>query len=136
MIARGVRSLFVVSPDGYVLGLITATDILGERPMRVSQARGVRRGELDAGDVMTPAAAVVAFTLRDVQGAKVGHIVASLKQASRHHALVAEVLPDGGERIRGIFSASEISRRLGEPVHISEFATTFTEVERALTRGE
>ena len=131
MIARGVRSLFVMAHDGSVQGLITATDILGERPIRVGQARGMARGELSVRDVMTPVETAVAFLLRDVMGAKVGHIVASLKQSSRHHALVAEHT-SAGERIRGIFSASEIARQLGEPVLIAEFATTFAEVEQAL----
>jgi hypothetical protein len=83
---------------------------------------------------MTPIDAVVAFAYPDLGGAKVGHVVASLKQASRHHALVAERTADG-ERIRGIFSASEIARRLGEAVQIAEFATTFAEVEQVLAPG-
>lgn len=131
MIARGVRSLFVVEHDGRVVGLITAADILGERAMRIAQARGAARGELVVADVMTPATEAVAFSLRDVAGAKVGHIIASMQQASRHHALVSES-GEGGERIRGIFSASEIARQLGEPVQIPDIATTFAEVEQVL----
>ena len=132
MIARGVRSLFVMEGAGGVCGLITATDVLGERAMRVAHARGMNRGELSVSDVMTPLGAVVAFTLRDVAAAKVGHVVASLRQSSRHHGLVAEPVAQGGERIRGIFSATEIARQLGEPLDIPEFATTFAEVEQAL----
>jgi CBS-domain-containing membrane protein len=132
MRARGVRSLFVVAADGNVQGLVTATDILGERPVSIGQARGVKRGDLRVSDVMTPAGAVMAFSLRDVMAAKVGHIVASLRQAGRHHALVGESLRGGGERIRGIFSATQIARQLGEPLHIAELATTFAEVEQAL----
>ena len=43
MITRGVRSLFVTSPEGRMLGLITTNDLLGERPMRAGHAHGVRR---------------------------------------------------------------------------------------------
>jgi CBS domain-containing protein len=132
MAARGVRSLFVVDGNGVAQGLVTATDILGDRPMRASQARGGRHEELVVADVMTPASAVVAFHLRDVLPAKVGHIVASLKQSGRHHALVAESLPGGRERIRGIFSVTQIARQLGEPLEIAPVATTFAEVEQAL----
>ncbi len=67
--------------------------------------------------------------------AKVGQIVASLQRMSRHHALVAEMLPDGGERIAGIFSTSEIARQLGHPVPIPGYATSFAELERALAHG-
>jgi CBS domain-containing protein len=131
MFARGVRSLFVVAAEE-VAGLITATDILGERSMRISQERGIPRRELVVADVMTPLHSLEAFALWDVRMAKVGHIVASLQRISRHHALVAEMLPDGGERIAGIFSASEIARQLGHPVPISERAMSFAELERAL----
>jgi signal-transduction protein with cAMP-binding, CBS, and nucleotidyltransferase domain len=136
MMARGVRSLFVVGPDGRAIGLITATDILGERPMRVAQARGAKRGELHVADVMTPIDVVVAMKLDEVRAAKVGHVVASLRQAGRQHALVAEILPTGEARLRGIFSATQIARQLGVPLQISEVATTFAEVEQALAAPE
>lgn len=132
MIARAVRALFVVSPEGHVLGLVTTSDILGERPVRISHERGVKRNELVVADVMTPIEAIVALNLDDVRAAKVGHIVASLKQAGRHHELVAEVHGKGHARIRGIFSASQIARQLGVPLQISELARTFAEIEQAL----
>lgn len=136
MVARGVRSLFVASPDGRVHGLITTGDTLGERPVRVSHARGVRRHELLVADVMTPIDAVVAMNLDDVRAAKVGHIVASLKQAGRHHELVAEIRKPGEVYIRGIFSASQLARQLGMPLQITELARTFAEIEQALAESK
>src|SRR5262249_52535177 len=41
---RGVRLLRVVDQNRDVLGLITATDILGEKPVQVAVQRGSRRG--------------------------------------------------------------------------------------------
>ena len=135
MIARAVRSLFVIDAHGAVIGLVTTTDILGERPVRVSHARGVKRNELLVADVMTPIEAIVAMRMEDVRAAKVGHIVASLKQAGRHHEIVAESDSAGHSRIRGIFSASQIARQLGVPLQISELARTFAEIEEALGAG-
>ena len=114
--------------------MITAADLLGERPVRVSHARGVGRNELQVADVMTPIDAVAAMKLEDVRAAKVGHIVASLTQAGRQHGLVAEVRGPAEVSIRGIFSASQIARQLGVPLHIPELARTFAEVEQALRR--
>lgn len=131
MIARGVRALFVLAGDD-VAGLVTATDVLGDRSMQVAQGRGVPRRELVVADIMTPLPALEAFALWDVRMAKVGQVVASLQRMSRHHALVVELLPDGGERIAGIFSTSEIARQLGHPVPIPGYATSFAELERAL----
>jgi len=133
MIARAVRSLFVTAADGRLVGLITTTDILGERPVRVVHARGISRNELVVSDVMTPVDSLVAMRIGDVRAAKVGHIIASLKQAGRHHELVAETLAGGKTCIRGIFSASQIARQLGVPLQISELARTFAEIEEALT---
>ncbi len=135
MITRGVRSLFVTAADGRVLGLITTTDLLGEAPVRAGHARGVKRHELLVGDVMTPAEAIEALRLEDVRAAKVGHVVASLKQAGRHHELVAETVAGGAVRIRGMFSASQIARQLGVPLQISELARTFAEIEQALAES-
>ena len=135
MIARGVRSLFVTAPNGRVLGLITAADLLGERPVRESHARGVGRNDLQVTDVMTPIHAVAAMKLEDVRAAKVGHIVASLTQAGRQHGLVAEIRGPSEVSIRGIFSASQIARQLGVPLHIPELARTFAEVEQALAES-
>jgi CBS-domain-containing membrane protein len=133
MIARAVRSLFVTASDGHLVGLITTTDILGERPVRVSHARGISRNELVVSDVMTPVDSIVAMPMEHVRAAKVGHIVASLKQAGRHHELVAEDLGGGRTCIRGIFSASQIARQLGMPLQITELARTFAEIEEALS---
>jgi signal-transduction protein with cAMP-binding, CBS, and nucleotidyltransferase domain len=133
MAARGVRSLFVATPEGRVSGLITAADVLGERPVRVGHARGVGRNELQVADVMTPIDAVVAMKLEDVRAAKVGHVVASLKHAGRQHGLVAEIRSPSEVAIRGIFSATQIARQLGVPLQIPELASTFSEVEQALS---
>ena len=133
MIARAVRSLFVTAPDGHLVGLITTTDILGERPVRMIHARGISRNELLVSDVMTPVESIVAMRIEDVRAAKVGHIIASLKQAGRHHELVAEKVAGGKTCIRGIFSASQIARQLGVPLQITELARTFAEIEEALS---
>src|SRR5918994_7496352 len=55
MITRGVRLLLVVDDHENVLGVITATDLLGERPMLVATQRGLRRDELTVADIMVPA---------------------------------------------------------------------------------
>ena len=81
---------------------------------------------------MTPAGDIVALSFDDVRSAKVGHIVASLKHAGRHHGLVAETPPGGEIRIRGMFSVSQIARQLGMQLQIAELARTFAEIELAL----
>src|SRR5258708_5789429 len=73
MITRGVRLLLVIDEYENVLGLITATDILSEKPMRVAIDRGIRRDEITVADVMIPAEAIEVIAFADVEGARVGH---------------------------------------------------------------
>jgi len=125
---RGVRSLLVIDQERRVVGLITAHDILGERPMRFVEAHGVRHQDIVVHDVMTPREKLEAIGIADVRAAKVGHIVATLRQSGRQHALVTAA--DG--RIRGIFSATQIARQLGldaQSVNPTEIAQTFSEIE-------
>src|SRR5690348_1754161 len=55
MIQRGVRLLFVVDREGAIVGVMTATDLMGEKPMRFMQSHGVAHHEIQVSDIMTPA---------------------------------------------------------------------------------
>ena len=58
MIARGVRLLLVRGNDEQLLGLITARDIHGERPLQVAQTRGSKLSELLVSDIMVPVGSI------------------------------------------------------------------------------
>jgi ferric-dicitrate binding protein FerR (iron transport regulator) len=81
---------------------------------------------------MTPVGKLEAMSLREVEGARIGDVVETLKRTGRQHALVVERTPKG-TAIRGIFSASRIGRQLGKPVETAGIAYTFAELEAALT---
>ena len=143
MITRGVRLLLVVDDHEVVLGLITATDLLSEKPMRVAIDRGLRRDELSVADVMIPAEAVEVIAYADVEGARVGHVLETLRRAGRQHALVVDhdEIPSGRPltpptrrtMVRGIFSISQIARQLGVALPAGgEVARTFSEIESAI----
>ena len=134
MIQRGVRLLLVVDQNRLVVGVITAADILGEKPMQAVTQRGVRREELLVRDIMTPQERLEVLDLEAVRTARVGHIVATLKRAGRQHAVVVE--RDGANRhvVRGLFSATQIARQLGVAIPTSEVALTFSEIEAQLAR--
>lgn len=136
MMARGVRSLLVTDSSSSVVGLLTARDILGERPMQVVQRQGIRHGEIRVQDIMTPAKSIEVLALADVMRAKVGHIVETLKTSGRQHALVVDADPHTHRQlIRGVFSASQIARQMGVSMPTPEIATTFAEIE-AVIAGE
>lgn len=132
MIQRGVRLLLVVDQDRRVHGVVTANDVLGEKPVTVAVQRGVPHSEVQVRDVMTPADALQVLTFEDVAGATVGHVIASLKSAGRQHGLVVDEDAKGRQRVRGIFSATQIARQLGVSITTSAVARTFAEIETAL----
>jgi len=121
---RGVRALLVTEADGGVVGILTATDVLGEKPVKLALERGVKRQEIRVADIMTPRALLELLAFEDISQARVGHIVATLRQAGRQHFLVAE-RNSSGERVRGIFSLSQIARQAGSQSSSQCFCADF-----------
>jgi len=133
MISRGVRLLLVTDDHENVLGVITATDLLSEKPMRVAAERRLRRDELAVADVMTPAEQVEVIAYDDLRGAHVGHVFETLRRAGRQHALVVDFDEAPRMMVRGILSLSQIARQLGITLASgAEVARTFSEIESAI----
>ena len=134
MVRRNVRLLLVVNVDNEILGLVTATDLLGEKPVQHVHEHGGTRDDIQVRDLMTPHERLEVIAFEAVRTAKVGHVLATLQHSRRQHALVVDA--DAGEhpRVRGIFSTSQLSRQLGEPVQTGEVVYTFAEIEAALAR--
>ncbi len=131
MKSSGVRSLLVIDVQQEIVGLITATDIQGEKPLQFTQQVGVSHTDVLVRDIMTKRDDMEAIPVENVQDARVGDIVETLKRAGRQHALVVEGV-DGKQFIRGIFSATQIGRTLGIKLENTGFAATFAELEKAL----
>ena len=131
---RGVRMLLALDTDGTLAGLITANDILGEKPLHLVRDRRIRHADILVTDVMTPASRLDAFDWKAVQAAQVGNIVARLQLARRQHALVTQT-SNGQTLVRGIFSLSQIARQLGIALQLPDAADSFAEIEAALAAG-
>jgi CBS-domain-containing membrane protein len=134
MVQRGVRLLLVVNQDRRVVGLVTATDILGEKPVMAASQRAIRREEVLVKDIMTPQDRLEVLSMSDVRASKVGHIVSTLQRAGRQHAMVVDTDAKGRQMVRGLFSATQIARQLGVMIPTSEVARTFSEIEATLVR--
>lgn len=131
MIASGVRMLFVNNSQGELTGLITSTDILGEKPLLFMNQNGGSRQDITAGDIMTPLSQLDALPIKQVAQAKVGDVVSALKECRRHHMLVTEQREDG-EYIRGIFSVTQVGRQLGIEINPNQRAESFAQIREAL----
>jgi CBS-domain-containing membrane protein len=130
----GVRLLLVPDLDDRIIGIITATDIQGERSFRLGQELGIARTDIRVEMLMVPLDRVMAMDIVTVHDARVGHIIASLRKLERHHTLVVETDTYSGiQTIRGLFSVSHISKMMGHEVAHAEYpAHSLAEVQHEL----
>jgi len=112
MIRYGVRALIVLNNNDQVAGLLTASDILGEKPMRFLKSMGGTHADIMVRDVMTPQHDLEVMNIEDVQNADVGQIVATLKKAGKQHGLVVSHGANGKQAVCGIFSLTQIAKLL------------------------
>ena len=92
MIRYGVRMLLVLDDNEQMAGLLTATDVMGEKPMRFLQSMGGTHADILVRDIMTPEQRLEVISMDDVLHAHVGHVVATLKSKGRQHAAVVDAL--------------------------------------------
>ena len=131
MIRRKVRLLFVMDTHDRVAGLITSTDIHGEKPLQIVQSRGIRREDVLVADIMTPVDRIEAVDFDDISHARVGHVLETLKSRGRQHALVIEHT-EGQQMVRGLLSLSQLCKQLGVTLETTEVADSFAEIEQQL----
>lgn len=132
MISHGVRSLIVVDDHRRIIGIVTSTDILGEKPMQLTHERGMRHAEILVRDLMTPADRLEVIDLAVVLKARVGDIVETLKRSGRQHALAVDQAAGERQMVRGIFSTTQIARQLNIAPLPPETGRSFAEIEAAI----
>jgi CBS domain-containing protein len=136
----GVRSAFVTDAGGAVLGLVTAYDILGDKPMRHLEAMGCtlrtcRRDEVSVFDVMEPVDRWMVIDLEDLSAYSVGDVVETFRRTGRTHIPVVERTARGTDRLRGLLSSAEAKRATGADTGGLRIASSFAEIEQAVHHG-
>lgn len=132
MIKMKVKLLFVTDAKEQIIGLITYSDLQGERPIQFQQTNGVSRNEICVLDIMTSIDKIDVIDWSVVEKSRVGDMVMTMKNIRRQHALVMEGKLDNTGRIRGIFSTTPMSRLLGIEIETPGIAQTLAEFERIL----
>lgn len=133
MIHGGVRMLLVTNSDDEVLGLVTARDIMGERPLYISTRERTPHDAIEVRQIMTSRHQFEPLDMRDVERARVRDVVDFLKRMGRQHALVVETHTSiRACYARGIFSATQVGRQLGITIDANSPAQSFAEFERLL----
>lgn len=134
MIHAEVRMLLVVDAEHCVVGIITARDILSEKPVHYSSQHRVPREEILVEHIMTPRDQIQVLHLEAVMQANVGDIILTLREVCRQHALVMDKDRHGRPLIRGIFSTTQIGRQLGVEIQPTGRVQSFAELEALLNQ--
>jgi CBS domain containing-hemolysin-like protein len=121
-----VKLLFVMDSNDQVAGLVTTTDIYGEKPMQVMQSRRIHHDEVVVSDIMTPVDQLEAIDFEDLARARIGNVLETLKASGRQHALVLEH-KTSGNTVRGLLSLTMLCKQLGVALETAEVARAFIE---------
>jgi CBS domain-containing protein len=109
----GVRSAFVVEAQTRnVVGLITAYDIMGDKPMRYVQDHRTRRSEVIVRDIMRPLAELQCVDIRDVERSTIASVAQMFDETGLTHVPVIEEDGQGAQRLRGLLSAARVRKLL------------------------
>lgn len=127
MKAVGVRFLFVKDTENALVGLVTSTDIQGEKPLRYLQAVHCTRADVLVKHIMTPVSHWEVIDYSEVEKARIFQVVDSFKAVGRRHLVVTE-----NSLVRGIFSATRVEQALGLQLDIARTARSFAEIENAV----
>jgi len=129
----GIRMLVVTDLSGMLAGLVTARDIMGEKPLRIMTRDRVKHEEIQVSQVMTTRDQLNPFNFAEVEHATVRDVILQLRNAGRQHAIVVESLETGpGYFLRGIFSVTQIGRQLGMEIPVDSHVQSFAEFEKMI----
>ena len=135
MKSQHVRFLFAVNDNNQLTGVVTARDIMGRRVMSHMQTNGLAREDVLVKHIMVGKSQLQALTFEQLQHAKIGDVMLTLKGSGEQHVLIIDESLASVKRVRGIISASDISRKLKVGFEIMYEAKSFAEIERIITHG-
>ncbi len=108
----GVRCAFVTNEARRVVGLITAYDIMSEKPARFAQSIDGHRKDVEVHDIMTKLSEWRTLDVRDLERATVAAVQQLFESTRLTHIPVMESGPGEPRRLRGLLSAANLRRLL------------------------
>ena len=111
-----VKLNFVINEKDQLLGVISVDDLI-DRLIVQKISEGFKREEISVADLMRPKKHLSALDFSELGRATISDVIEALKDSGQQHCLVVD---RGTNKIRGIFSASDISRMLHLPIDIQD----------------
>lgn len=105
-------------------------DNLSEEEFVKRLAKGDERKNLLVSDFMIPKSKLKVIDFTDLKFAKIGDVISTLKSAGQQHCLVVE---RSLHKIRGVFSANDIAKRLKLSIDVTT-PTSFSSVFEVISK--
>jgi CBS domain-containing protein len=116
----GVRCAFAIDDENHVVvGLITAYDIMSEKPMKQMRSAHTPRHEILVRDIMQRIADWRVADMKLLERANVGDVARLLEESGLTHIPVVETGERGERRLRGILSQARVRRLLSRTEGVS-----------------
>lgn len=135
MKSQHVRMLFVLDDKDQFAGVITARDIAGTRAMAYAHKSGIARTDVQVRHIMRDRASIRCLTFDQVADATIGDLMLTMQGSGEQHVVVIDEGYAGVKRVRGVISASDISRLLKVSFDVMYEAKTFAEIEKIVAHG-
>jgi CBS domain-containing protein len=120
----GVRCAFAIDERSWVVvGLITAYDITGEKPIQYIQSRAIQRREVLVRDIMQEISDCRVVDVKQIESATVVAVSNMFAKNRLSHVPVMETSETGEQRLRGLLSAAKVRRLLSRPGAIRRDST-------------
>lgn len=111
-----VRLKLVINESNEFIGIISAEDLI-DRKIVQKVSEGVKRHEIALTEFLTSKKDLKALDYQEVSKASIADVISVLKNSGEQHCLVID---RETHKIRGVFSASDISRKLHLPIDIHD----------------
>lgn len=131
MMRAGVRMVFVAGAAGELVGMVTAEDIQGERPVVHASSRQVPHHELTLADVMVPVTHWDTVDLGTVRTARLGDVAETMHEHGLRYLLVTQK-KQGRIMLRGLFSAARMEMAMNTTIEPDLHSRSFAELEMVL----
>lgn len=109
----GVRCAFVVDKKNKsVVGMLTAYDILGEKPQQYMHLTEVSHEDVLVKDIMQKISDWRVADIKDIERSTVGDVLEVFKETGVTHLPVMETTENNEPRLRGLLSFAKVKRLL------------------------
>ncbi len=135
--SSGVAFAAVTNRNEELVGIVSLKDLVGPQPMSIASQRGGAIVDIEVRDVMHRLSSLPFITQSQLRGLKVRELIDLFNDIHGDYLLVTEEnSPENGERVvRGLFSADEISHRLGVRLNQYSVPESFADIVHAV-RGQ